>query len=143
MAVESPNKSAISPLRFFNRTARVNQEGISVFKEKLVQIDSSFKKILSVKDRTIDTSKMEEEESQRQEKEKKLEDGKFFVRGVGKLANAIPGKNTIQKFLVDVLNYHIFSFLLKCSTNIRTKFYTIVLIINISSKNLSFFPVGT
>jgi hypothetical protein len=100
MAVESPNKSAISPLRFFNRTARVNQEGISVFKEKLVQIDSSFKKILSVKDRTIDTSKMEEEESQRQEKEKKLEAGKFFVRGVGKLANAIPGKNTIQKFLL-------------------------------------------
>lgn len=100
MAVESPNKSAISPLRFFNRTARVNQEGISVFKQKLVQIDSSFKKILSVKDRTIDTSKMEEEESQRQEKEKKLEAGKFFVRGVGKLANAIPGKNTIQKFLL-------------------------------------------
>ena len=43
---------------------------------------------------------MEEEESRRQEKEKKLEAGKFFVRGVGKLANAIPGKNTIQRFLL-------------------------------------------
>ena len=99
MAVESPNKSTISPLKFFNRTARV-QEGISTSKEKLVQIDISLKKILSLRDRTIDTSKMEDEETERQEKEKKLEAGKFFVRGVGKLANAIPGKNTIQKFLL-------------------------------------------
>jgi hypothetical protein len=100
MAVESPNGSSISPLRFFNRTARVNQQGPTLAKEKLTQIDGSLKRILSIKERTIDTSKIEEEESQRQEKEKKLEAGKFFVKGVGKLANAIPGKNTIQRFLL-------------------------------------------
>jgi murein DD-endopeptidase MepM/ murein hydrolase activator NlpD len=100
MVVETPNKSAISSLKFFNRTARINQESISVSKEKLVQIDISLKKILSVKERSVDTSKIEEEETRRQEKEKKLEAGKFFVKGVGKLTNAIPGKNTIQKFLL-------------------------------------------
>ncbi len=100
MSVESPNGSSISPLRFFNRTTKVNQQGPTLAKEKLTQIDGSLKRILSIKERTIDTSKIEEEESQRQEKEKKLEAGKFFVKGVGKLANAIPGKNTIQRFLL-------------------------------------------
>jgi muramidase (phage lysozyme) len=100
MAVESPNRSTISPLRFFNRTARVNQQGPTLAKERLTQINGSLKRILSVKEKTIDTSKIEEEQYQRQEKEKKLEAGKFFVRGVGKLANAIPGKNTIQRFLL-------------------------------------------
>jgi WD40 repeat protein len=100
MVVETPNRSAISPLKFFNRTARVSQKGPAIDKEKLTQIDYSLKGILSIKERTIDTSRLEEEESRRQEKEKKLEAGKFFVRGVGKLANAIPGKNTIQRFLL-------------------------------------------
>lgn len=100
MAVESPNRPTISPLRFFNRTARVNQEGISVSKQKLIQIDSSFKNILSVKDRSIDVSRIEDEETERQEREKKLESRKFFVRGVGRLSSVIPGKNTIQKFLL-------------------------------------------
>ena len=30
MAVETPNRSAISPLRFFNRTAKVNQQGPAI-----------------------------------------------------------------------------------------------------------------
>ena len=100
MAVESPNRSTISPLRFFNRTARVNQQGPALVKERLTQIDGSLKRILSIKEKTIDTSRLEDEESRRVEKEKKLESGKFFVKGVGKLANAIPGKNTIQRFLL-------------------------------------------
>jgi len=100
MAVETPNRSAISPLRFFNRTARVNQQRPALDKEKLTQIDYSLKGILSIKQRDIKTSRLEDEESRRQEKEKKLEAGKFFVRGVGKLASAIPGKNTIQRFLI-------------------------------------------
>ena len=43
MAVETPNRSAISPLRFFNRTARVSQKGPAIDKEKLTQIDYSLK----------------------------------------------------------------------------------------------------
>ncbi len=100
MAVESPNKSTISPLKFFNRTAKVNQQGPDIAKVRLTQIDYSLRGILSIRERSINTSRIEEEQSQRQEKEKKLEAGKFIVRGVGKLASAIPGKNTIQRFLI-------------------------------------------
>ena len=100
MAVETPNRSAISPLRFFNRTARVNQQGPAIDKEKLTQIDYSLKGIISIKERSSKISKIKEEESKRQEKEKRLEAGKFFVSGVGRLASAIPGKNTIQRFLI-------------------------------------------
>jgi murein DD-endopeptidase MepM/ murein hydrolase activator NlpD/muramidase (phage lysozyme) len=100
MAVETPNRSAISPLRFFNRTARVNQQGPAIDKEKLTQIDYSLKGIISIKERSSKISKIKEEESKRQEKEKRLEAGKFFVSGAGKLASAIPGKNTIQRFLI-------------------------------------------
>ena len=100
MAVESPNKSALSPLKFFNRTAKINQEGSVLAKEKLTQIDGSLKKILSVRQKSVSLTRIEEEQTQRVEKENKLEAGKFFVTGVGKLANKIPGKNTIQKFLI-------------------------------------------
>jgi len=100
MAVESPNKPTLSPIKFFNRTAKINQEGSVVAKEKLTQIDGSLKKILSIRQRSVSTTKIEEEKNQRQEKENKIEAGKFIVRGVGKLANAIPGRNTIQKFLI-------------------------------------------
>ncbi len=100
MEVESPTRPTLSPLRFFNRTARINQEGPAIAKEKLTQIDGSLKKILSIRERSVSTTKIEEEKSQRVEKENKFEAGKFFVRGIGKLANRIPGKNTVQKFLI-------------------------------------------
>lgn len=100
MAVESPDQPKVSPLKFFNRTAKVNQESVISAKDKLVQIDGSLRKILSIREKSIDVTRIEEEQTQRQEKEKKLEAGKFFVRGVGKLANKIPGKNTVEKFLI-------------------------------------------
>ena len=100
MAVESPNRPTLSPLRFFNRNARINQEGSVLDKEKLTQIDVSLKNILSIRQKSISVTKIEEEQIERVEKENKLEAGKFFVRGIGKLANKIPGKNTIQKFLI-------------------------------------------
>jgi len=100
MAVESPTRPTLSPLRFFNRTVRINQEGSVLTKEKLAQIDGSLKNILSIRQKSINVTRVEEEQIERVEKENKLEAGKFFVRGVGKLANRIPGKNTIQKFLI-------------------------------------------
>lgn len=100
MAVESPNKTSISPLKFFNRSVKVDQQNVAIATDRLVQIDGSLKKILNIRSKSIDISRLEEEQVQREEKEKKLEAGKFFVRGVGKLANRIPGKNTIQKFLL-------------------------------------------
>jgi len=99
MVVESPNKSTLSPLKFFNRTAKINQEGPILAKEKLTQIDGSLKKILSVRQKSINITRIEEEQTERVEKENKLEADKFFVKGVGKLASKIPGKNTVQKFL--------------------------------------------
>jgi len=100
MAVESPTRSAISPLRFFNRTARVSQPGSVDAKNKLIEIDSTLKKILSIRKIEINTTRLKKEDDKRIEKENKLEAGKFIVKGIGKLANNIPGKNTIQKFLI-------------------------------------------
>lgn len=100
MVVQSPEQPKISSSKFFNKTAKVNQEVSVLPKDKLVQIDGSLKKILSIREKSVDVTRIEEQQTQRQEKEKKLEAGKFFVRGVGKLANKIPGKNTVQKFLI-------------------------------------------